>query len=186
MNRRTYLAAAGAAAAALAGCSTNDSGPTSSRTPTRGDEATHSRTLTVGETTPIHADYETTTVRAVSAAGESLGSVTAAIADTRSLRGTGLSDTERLPPDRGMLFVYGTVSDHVYVMRRMDFGIDIVYADSDRRITAIYHAPEPGPGEDGNDQRYPGRGQYVLEVPYEWTTEHGVSEGDSLEFALPA
>jgi uncharacterized membrane protein (UPF0127 family) len=186
MNRRTYLSLTGAAVAALAGCSADDSGSPASRTPPRGGTSTHSQTATVTETTPIHADYETTTVQAVSTSGEPLGSVTAAIADTRSLRGTGLSDTERLPPDRGMLFVYGTVSDHVYVMRRMDFGIDIVYADADRTITSIHHAPEPGPDEDGDDQRYPGRGQYVLEVSYEWTTEHGVSEGDSLEFALPA
>lgn len=185
MDRRTYLAVAGAAAATLAGCSADDSGPTSTNPSTRDEESARSPRTTATETTPIHADYETTTVRAVSTGGETLGSVTAAIADTPQRRYTGLSDTERLPPDRGMLFVYESVADRTFVMRRMDFGIDIVYADADGTITSIHHAPEPGPGEDGDDQRYPGRGQYVLEVTYEWTREHGVTTGDELVFSLP-
>lgn len=135
--------------------------------------------------TTVHEDYETSDVTIVSPDDTERGSVTAAIADTGSLQRLGLSDTESLPSDRGMLFVYDRVSERTFVMREMDFGIDIIYADADGTITEIHHAPEPGPDEDGNDQRYPGRGQYVLEVTYEWTTEHDVSEGDVLEFELP-
>jgi len=134
---------------------------------------------------PIHQEYETTLVTAETPDGEELGSVTAAIADTSSLRYTGLSETERLPDDRGMLFVYDELGSHTYVMREMDFAIDIVYADSDGTITTIHHAPAPGPEEDGSEQRYPGTGQYVLEVNYDWTTERGVGEGDVLSFELP-
>jgi len=64
----------------------------------------------------------------------------------------------------------------------MDFGIDIVYADADGTITSIHHAPAPGPGEDGSEQEYPGRGQYVFEVNYEWTAENNVAVGDRLVF----
>ena len=138
-----------------------------------------------GEDASVHEDYETTEVRVVTPDGDECGSVTAAIADTSELRYLGLSDTESLPADRGMLFVYESVRERTFVMREMDFGIDIVYADADGRITEIHHAPAPGPDEDGEEQRYPGRGQYVLEVNYEWTTEHDVSEGDVLEFDLP-
>ncbi len=120
----------------------------------------------------------------MTADGETLGAVAAAIADTSELRRLGLSDTESLPEDRGMLFVFGGVGDRNFVMRRMDFGIDIVYADADGTITKIHHAEAPGPNEDGNDQRYPGRGQYVLEVNYDWTTERGVEAGDVLQFEL--
>jgi len=194
MDRRTYLGLVGAAAT-VAGCSSD--GARTTRDPTdRGDTSPEpddqsttpeSSRRPTPESSPrptIHADYETTTVRVVSS-GESLGSVTAAIADTPQRRYTGLSDTQRLPADRGMLFVYESVADRTFVMRRMSFGIDIVYADADRRITTIHHAPEPGPEEDGNDQRYPGRGQYVLELRYEWTREHGVTTGDQLLFSIP-
>lgn len=132
----------------------------------------------------IHEDYETTPVRVVTSDGTELGSVTAAIADTEAKTSLGLSDTDSLPSDRGMLFVFDSVDDHTFYMPDMDFGIDIVYADEDGTITRIHHAPEPGPDEDGADQTYPGRGQYVLEVVYEWTTDHDVSEGDVLEFDL--
>ncbi|MFW6018930.1 MAG: DUF192 domain-containing protein, partial [Halapricum sp.] len=187
MDRRAYLLAVGSGVAALAGCSGIESERPDERS--RTDRTTGVRVGPTATTTAVHeADtamtvherYETTTVRALSSAGEVLGTVTAAIADTPELRYLGLSDTEHLPDDRGMLFVFESVADRSFVMRRMDFGIDIVYADSDGSITTIHHAPEPGPDEDGRDQRYPGRGQYVLEVTYGWTTERGVEAGDRL------
>ncbi|PSP79206.1 DUF192 domain-containing protein [Halobacteriales archaeon QS_1_68_20] len=191
LSRRAFLASA--TALALAGCTdrgaTGDPGQgTPGQTATATDEqATPTGTLT--ETTaptgtPIHPDYETTEVRVRTPDGKLLGSVTAAIADTPDLQYLGLSDTESLPEDRGMLFVYDEVGDHTFVMREMDFDIDIVYADDEGVITRIHHAPAPGPDEDGNQQEYPGRGQYVLEVNYEWTTERGVETGDVLDFEL--
>ncbi|WP_440770061.1 DUF192 domain-containing protein [Natronorubrum sp. DTA28] len=132
----------------------------------------------------VHAEYETTEVAVTDSDGEELGTVTAAIADTPELQGLGLSDTEELPDDRGMLFVYEAVEDREFFMREMSFGIDIVFADDEGVITEIHHAPEPGPDEDGSEQTYAGRGQYVLEVVYEWTDERDVEEGDRLEFEL--
>ena len=132
-----------------------------------------------------YADYETTTVTVESPEGEERGSVTAAIADDRDKRFLGLSDAEALPENGGMLFVYDAPRNSLtYVMRRMSFGIDIVFVDGDREIVRIHNAPEPGPNEDGEEQEYDGSGQYVLEVPYEWTDRHGVEVGDSLRFDL--
>jgi uncharacterized membrane protein (UPF0127 family) len=132
------------------------------------------------------ADYETTDVTVESSAGEQLGSVTAAIADTRDLRYTGLSDTDSLPEEWGMLFVYEEEQPGLtFVMREMDFPIDIVYAGADGVITSIHNARAPGPDEDGENLRYPGSGQYVLEVVADWTTERGVEPGDRLVFELP-
>ncbi|MXV61737.1 DUF192 domain-containing protein [Natronorubrum sp. JWXQ-INN-674] len=132
----------------------------------------------------VHMGYESTDVRVTTSDGNELGAVTAAIADTPDLRSLGLSDTETLPEDRGMLFVYETVADRTFVMPEMSFGIDIVFADEEGAITSIHHAPKPEPDEDGAEQRYPGRGQYVLEVGYEWTAERGIEEGDILQFDL--
>lgn len=190
MERRTFLAAC--TSAGLAGCAEPFGGRpaqppvgTTAGTPAGETRTASSSTGSAAATrTAIHRGYETVEVRATTPDGTVLGSVTAAVADTPELRYTGLSDTESLPADRGMLFVYDEVGDHTFVMREMDFGIDIVYADDEKRITTIHHAPEPGPTEDGENQRYPGRGQYVLEVNYRWTTDHGVTEGDLLAFDL--
>ncbi|WP_049928889.1 DUF192 domain-containing protein [Halopiger goleimassiliensis] len=137
-----------------------------------------------GDGEEVHAEYDSTEVRVETPDGEELGSVTAAIADTGELQRLGLSDTEHLPEDRGMLFVYDSVAERTFIMPEMDFGIDIVFADDEGVITEIHHAPQPGPDEDGSEHRYPGRGQYVLEVNYEWTAERGIEEGDVLAFEL--
>lgn len=157
--------------------------PREDRTPA-GDESGEGPTPTPPggeEDDEVFPGYETTTVAVRTPDGDLLGWVRAAIADTPELRYLGLSDTDSLPEYYGMLFVYDDVDDRTFVMREMDFGIDIVYADDDGVITAIHHAPEPGPDEDGEDQRYPGRGQYVLEVTYGWTTDRGVEVGDVID-----
>jgi uncharacterized membrane protein (UPF0127 family) len=132
-----------------------------------------------------YADYDATPVEVRTADGDRLGTVTAAIAETGDQRFLGLSDAETLPEDAGLLFVFPAERESLtFVMREMDFGIDIVYADSEGTITRIHNAPEPGPNEDGSEQRYPGSGRYVLEVPYKWTDNHGVEAGDVLAFEL--
>jgi uncharacterized membrane protein (UPF0127 family) len=127
---------------------------------------------------PTEGRYDRATVTVVDENGTELATVRVAVADTREKRYVGLSKTESLPPDRGMLFTYDEQRDLTYVMRNMSFGIDIVYVDSNGTVRSIHHAPEPPEDEDGEDHRYPGEGKYVLEVNYEWTTRHGVEPGD--------
>lgn len=125
--------------------------------------------------------YERATVVVRDENGTRLGRLRVALAETYRQKYTGLSKTERLPTDRGMLFVYDEPGNHTYVMRGMSFGIDIVYVGADGTITRIHHAPEPPPGADGGSFRYPGYGQYVLEVNLNWTTRRGVTVGDRIE-----
>lgn len=130
-------------------------------------------------------DYEHVTVTVVDGeTGAELGQIEAAVADTFTKRYVGLSETDSLPEDRGMLFVHDDVGNYTYVMRDMDFGIDILFVDADGTITEIHEAPAPGPDEDGADQQYTGRGKYVLEVNYGWSDERDVEPGDRVEFEL--
>lgn len=103
------------------------------------------------------------------------------VADTRQERFTGLSDHESLDDGDGMWFVYDTESQHTYVMRRMDFPLDIIFVGADGRITSIHHRRAPGPNEDGNDITATGTGQYVLEVPRGYANETGMEVGDHVE-----
>ena len=121
--------------------------------------------------------YETTTVEAVDAkSGEPLATVEARVADGPIKRYVGLSATEDLAPDEGMVFVHDEAGEYGYVMRDMGFGIDIVFADADGEITVIHEAkPESRPLT-----TYRGTGRYVLEVPLGWSAEHGVEPGDRL------
>ncbi|WP_245545414.1 DUF192 domain-containing protein [Halomicrobium katesii] len=100
-----------------------------------------------------------------------------AIADNSSERITGLSDTDSLAVDEGMLFVFPETGEHAFVMREMSFPLDIVYVAANGTVTRIHHAPVP---EGEYERRYPGEGKYVLEVNRGWTNETGVSVGDRL------
>jgi uncharacterized membrane protein (UPF0127 family) len=128
----------------------------------------------------VHESYEEMEIQIATPDGEQLGSVTAAVADTDATRATGLSETECLPPDRGMLFVYDQQQSLNFWMINMDFGIDIVYIDDEGVITSIHHADAPAEDESGTEEhhQYPGEGRYVLEVNLGWTTDRGVEAGD--------
>ncbi|OLZ42014.1 hypothetical protein A6E15_13960 [Natrinema saccharevitans] len=106
------------------------------------------------------------------------------VADDRSERYTGLSDHDSLERGNGMLFVHNREQELTYVMREMDFDIDIIFIDADREITRIHHARAPEPGEDGNDLEYSGRGKWVLEVPRGYANETGIEVGDRVEIDL--
>ena len=178
---RAFLAMVLVVLAATAGCvgPLADGGTGADPTPTPDDEPTPTPT-------PVHPDYEQTTVAVLDdESGEELGRVEAAIADNTSLRRTGLSDTDRLPEDRGMLFVYEEERDLKYVMRNMSFDLDIIFVYGNGTIESIHERPAPEAGEDGNSIRASGEGQYVLEVNRGWTDERGVEAGDRVEFELP-
>lgn len=126
--------------------------------------------------------YDRTTVTLWTTNGTRLGAVDVRIADTDDKRYTGLSNTSSLASDEGMLFVHPSDRSYTYVMREMNFPIDIVFVDSDGEITTIHHAsvPEEIPGGNG---RFPGEGKYVLEVDRGWTNESAVATGDCV--AIP-
>ena len=124
-------------------------------------------------------DYEWTTVTVVDDDTDAeLATVDARIADTFEKRYTGLSNTTALGPNEGMLFIHNNEGRRGYVMRDMAFPIDIVFVDADGEITTIHHA------EPDDDETFRGTAKYVLEVPYNYTTDNDIEVGDRIE--IPA
>jgi len=127
-------------------------------------------------------EYERATVSVADADGTQLTTVDVRVADSYQKRYTGLSNTSSLGDDEGMLFVHDQSGTYGYVMRDMAFGLDIVFVASNGTVTEIHHAERPPAGtSDAELVTYQGTGQYVLEVPYGYTNETGVSVGDSVE-----
>ena len=116
--------------------------------------------------------------------GEPNAVVDVEVADTRAERYTGLSDHDSLEPGTGMLFVHGSESDRTYVMRNMDFDIDIIFIDADQEISSIEHARAPEADEDGEELQYSGRAKWVVEVPRGYAHETGMAVGDDVEIDL--
>ena len=138
-------------------------------------------TVTVHDDSDCGADPGATAV-AVCTDSRQIASVEVRIADNFSQRYTGLSDTESLGPDEGMLFVHNEEAEYAYVMREMSFPIDIIFIAENGTITTIHHAPLPPEGTTDSDlKRYAGRGKYVLEVNRGWANETGVTVGDRVE-----
>jgi uncharacterized membrane protein (UPF0127 family) len=126
-------------------------------------------------------DYERAAVTITNNCGQVLGTVDVRIADTHRKKVIGLSATESLPNGSGMLFTYEEASKHTYVMRKMDYPLDIVFIGADGRINSIKSAPAPSPSEDGENIRRTGYGKYVLEVPRGWMERHGIHAGHRVE-----
>jgi hypothetical protein len=128
---------------------------------------------------PGGGEYDRTTAT-IASEGEVVTEVEVRVADTYEKRYTGLSDTESLGPNEGMLFVHDEESRHAYVMRDMDFPLDILFVAENGTITRIHHAELEPNASEGGLTRYRGVGKYVLEVPYGYTNETGVEEGDTV------
>ena len=122
--------------------------------------------------------YERTTVTLSDANGSRLATVDARVADTHTKRYTGLSDTRSLDYGEGMLFVHSRETTHAYVMRDMNFPLDIVFVAANGTVTTIHHAPVPSETNGDELTRYRGDGKYVLEVPRGYAERVGLDEGD--------
>ncbi|WP_435098830.1 DUF192 domain-containing protein [Halarchaeum sp. P4] len=126
--------------------------------------------------------HERATVTVADANGTTLGVVNASVADSEAERYRGLSGTQSLANGTGMLFVYGAESERTFVMREMNYPIDMVFVGADGRITRVFHAET----EERPYEQYTARAKWVLEVPYGWTTRHGVEAGDRVRVTYGA
>ncbi|MFC7231862.1 DUF192 domain-containing protein [Saliphagus sp. GCM10025308] len=133
---------------------------------------------------PAPWTHDSGDVRVVDEDGTTKLAVDVEVADTYEQRYTGLSEHDSLENSTGMLFVYSDEDDRTFVMREMDFDIDIIFIGADREITAIHHARAPEAGEDGEDLRYSGEAKWVLEVPRGTANESNLEVGDEVEIDL--
>ena len=130
--------------------------------------------------------HDRTTVTLVDDNGTRLATVDVRVADTTTERYTGLSDTESLAPGEGMLFVHDRAATHAYVMRKMDFPLDIVFVAPNGTVTRIHHAPVPSNTSGEELTEYRGYGKYVLELPRGYADRTGLDEGDRVAIAFAA
>ena len=98
------------------------------------------------------------------------------VADTDIKREKGLSGRESLAENEGMLFVFKEPGTYGFWMKDMNFAIDILWIDKDKRVVEIMQnvAPDTFP-----ETFYPKEPiQYVLETNAGWTNKHDIIPGD--------
>lgn len=102
------------------------------------------------------------------------------LSDTSELRTKGLSGRPSLGTDEVMLFVFEREGRNFFWMKDMLFPIDIIWADTDRRIIHIEKnvSPETFPKSFGPDDN----SKYVLEFKAGTADSVGMKIGDRISF----
>lgn len=102
------------------------------------------------------------------------------IANTPVLRERGLSYRESLAQNTGMLFVFDTPSLHYFWMKDMNFPIDVIWLDQDKKVVHIEHSLSPStyPKSFGPHTNT----QYVIELSAGEAKRSGLTLGNTVKF----
>lgn len=100
------------------------------------------------------------------------------IADTPQTRAQGLSGTNSLPSDQGMLFIFQNPEKACFWMKDMHYNLDILWFDGERHL--IYQQRDLAPSTYPNSFCPPLATTYVLEVNSGVAQSLGTKAGDEL------
>lgn len=105
------------------------------------------------------------------------------LADNDITRVQGLSDVEKLHLNGGLLMAFDTNGTHGIWMKDMNFPIDIIWLNSEKKVVYIVmNAPPENPSSTVYVPRDPAR--YVLELPAGSVKAAGIRTGDVATFKL--
>ena len=110
----------------------------------------------------------------------SKGVIYVSVARTPATRAIGLSGRASMKADEGMLFIFPKPDIYDFWMKDMNFPIDIVWMDADRKIIGVTRdiSPETYP----KSFISPGKVQFVLEVNANSAEKLGLVEGTHVSF----
>jgi len=108
------------------------------------------------------------------------GKIAVEISNTPSTREKGLSDRKYLNTGTGMLFIFPTPGMHTFWMKDMNFPLDIVWINSDRKVVGISSniSPFSYPATFKPDIDV----QFVLEINAREANLFGIATGTILKF----
>lgn len=124
--------------------------------------------------------YATTTISAPN------GNIVAQIADTTDEETQGLSDRTDLPEGTGMLFAFDSVTTQYMWMKDMNFPLDMVWLDQNKKVTYIAADVTPQSYMQNPPEIFysPTPALYVIEIPSGDANRLGITVGKTLSFAL--
>lgn len=107
--------------------------------------------------------------------------ITSRVVRSDQARERGLSGTKELADGTGMLFVFDSADKWRIWMRDMQYPIDIIWLDEQKRVVHIVHAAQPSsyPKTEFAPKK-PAR--YILEVPAQTARKHAITIGSQAEF----
>ncbi|MFH1471055.1 MAG: DUF192 domain-containing protein [Candidatus Micrarchaeota archaeon] len=102
------------------------------------------------------------------------------IRDTQAGREEGLMGHDSLCGSCGMLFVFESPGRHGFWMKSMKFPIDIVFIDEGWKVVGIAQDVLPCLGEPCTTYYPDSNAMYVLELPANATSGHGIGVGSGI------
>jgi len=106
--------------------------------------------------------------------------IQAEIADTPAKRELGLSGRTNLGPNEGLLFIFDQPGQYKFWMKDMDFPIDIIWLDENKKIVDITANLATSTYPNAYTSLLPAK--YVLEVNAGYTANNKVNIGDQTNF----
>jgi len=107
-------------------------------------------------------------------------SIQAEVVTSGEDKARGLSGRNCLNPDTGMLFLYELSGDYCFWMKDMNFSIDMIWMDDEKRIVTIKDSVSPETYPQSFCPEKPS--QYILEVAPGFTAKAGWSIGTQLNW----
>jgi uncharacterized membrane protein (UPF0127 family) len=101
------------------------------------------------------------------------------VLDTLEERQKGLSNTESLEPDHGMLFIFDKEDDHGIWMKDMNYPIDIIWLDRFGKI--VYFEKNISPDTFPDVFKSGKQTAYVIEVNAGFIDKNNIKLGDSID-----
>lgn len=119
-------------------------------------------------------------IRVTDCEGTERGTLDVGVATSTREQYVGLSRTESLGQDEGVLFVFDEETEHQVGMRGMDFGIDVLFVADNGTVSSLASLQAPASRLEAYVfyERTIGEGRYVIETNHGWSEAHGVREGD--------
>lgn len=111
--------------------------------------------------------------------------VKATLASTQKDRQKGLSGRDSLPFEEGMLFVFDSDGNYKIWMKDMEFAIDVIWVDKDKKVVSVASEISPEPGKDDDELTVyepAGESRYILEMNAGLAEAHDIQPGDAVVF----
>lgn len=109
----------------------------------------------------------------VSAAGDTLSTIEAAIADDQASRTEGLMNVRSMPENAGMLFIFEENRPRSFWMASTPLSLDLIFVNEDFEIVRIHRNASPY-SQESISSEHPAK--YVVEVNAGYTLAHDINE----------
>ena len=115
----------------------------------------------------------------LTAEGDTVTTISVAVADEQTERSQGLMDVNELPAQKGMLFIFKREEPLSFWMANTPLSLDIIFANSDREIVRIHHNTQPFAEKNFRSEQ---PALYAVETNGGFCISHDIQEGMKIEF----